>query len=61
MKPDPLVMEYKDVCFGSSDHMTYLEIQEGKESMKKKKYKDFGTTLACITRALKLLCRYRER
>ena len=46
-KPEPLGTEVKNVVDGISGSMLWIEIQEGKESMKKKEYPNLGSIAAC--------------
>ena len=53
-KSEPLGTYVKVVCNGLSGHLTYLEVQEVKDCMKKNKiFEDLGTTLACVARTSK--------
>lgn len=50
-KPEPLGTEYKCSTCSSCNVMLYIEIQRGKEEMKKQKYnRDLGATAACTLR-----------
>ena len=52
-KPEPLGTEFKVVVDGISGCMSSIEIQEGKERMKKKEFnKDLGTTAGCVMRMI---------
>ena len=51
-KPEPLGTNFKVVCDGLSGHMTYLEVQEGKEHIEIF-LEDLGMTSACVARASK--------
>ena len=50
-KPEPLGTEYKCSTCSSCNVMLYMEIQRGKEEMKKQKYnRDLGATAGCTLR-----------
>ena len=50
-KPRPLGTEFKCIADGMSGCMLWLEIQEGKENMKKKDYqREMGATTAFVLR-----------
>ena len=41
-KPEPLGTEFKNLVDGISGNMLWLEIQEGKDRMKNKKFQNLG-------------------
>ena len=57
-KPEPLGTEFKCICDGLTGKLIWLEVQEGKERMREKKYKEHGTTTACTLRGIERCRRY---
>ena len=55
-KPQPLGTEFKHLVCGMSGLMLWLEIQEGKERMRKKEYIRLGATAACVMRGVTDTC-----
>ena len=55
-KPEPLGAEFKNLVDGLSGEMMWLEVQEGKDRMKKKPYQNLGGTAACVMRGVKESC-----
>ena len=55
-KPKPLGTEFKNLVCGMSGLMLWLEIQEGKERMRKKEYIRLGATAACVMRGVTDTC-----
>jgi len=51
-KPEPLGTEFKNLVDGVTGAMLWLEIQEGKERMKKKQFQNMGSTAACVMRGV---------
>jgi len=52
-KPEPLGTEFKNLVDGVTGTMLWLEIQEGKERIKKKQFQNMGSTAACVMRGVK--------
>ena len=55
-KSEPLGTEFKNLVDGLSGEMMWLEVQEGKDRMKKKPYQNLGGTAACVMRGVKESC-----
>ena len=56
-KPEPLGTEFKNLVDGLIGEMMWLEVQEGKDCMKKKPHqKDLGGTAACVLRGVQESC-----
>jgi len=51
-KPEPLGTEFKNLVDGVTGTMLCLEIQEGKERMKKKQFQNMGSTASCVMRGV---------
>ena len=51
-KPEPLGTEYKNIMYGISGNILWLETQEGKERMKDKEFQTMGSTAACALRGV---------
>ena len=49
-KPEPLGTEFKNLVDGMTGALLWLEIQEGKERMRRKPYQELGSTAACVLR-----------
>ena len=53
-KPEPLGTEFKNIVDGVTYIMMWLELQDGKERMRKKEYSsELGGTAACVLRGVK--------
>ena len=51
-KPKPLGTEFKNLVDGVTGALLWLEIQEGKERMRRKEYQELGSTAACVLRGV---------
>ena len=51
-KPQPLGTEFKNIVCGMSGLMLWLEIQEGKDRMRRKEFIRLRATAACVMRGV---------
>ena len=60
-KSKPLGTEFKNIVNGLTGVMLWLEIQEGKERMRKLKCNELGGTVACVVRGVENISRFRHQ
>ena len=60
-KSKPLGTEFKNIVNGLTGVMLWLEIQEGKERMRKLTCNKLGGTVACVVRDVEKISRFRHQ